>query len=139
MDWTGFRPPSTWRQSGGEWAGPCPITGAGKAKAWANPDAELLGCRECAPGGLRGEAFTAHARALGIVASGGAPNPRRRNRPQKPTGMGAGSTNAPGGVPLVPDGSPSRTGESLKDSPFGRHPAARITAASAGRQCAGEP
>ena len=65
IDWSGFRPPADWRQSGGEWRGSCPVTGAGKTKAWAKPDEDLLGCRECAPGGLRGEEFKAHAAALG--------------------------------------------------------------------------
>ena len=70
MDWSGFRPPADWRQSGGEWAGPCPVSGAGKTKAWANPDADLLGCRDCSPGGLRGELLRQHAAVLGVVLVG---------------------------------------------------------------------
>ena len=76
MDWSTFRAPADWKQTGGEWSGPCPVTGHGKTKAWANPDAGLLGCRCCGEPGtgrLDGEAFKSHARALGILRAGGEP------------------------------------------------------------------
>ena len=78
MDWSGFRLPADWRRSGGEWRGACPVTGVGKTKAWAKPDEDLLGCRECAPGGLHGEEFKEHAAALGVQVGRGEAFPGAR-------------------------------------------------------------
>ena len=71
--WAEFRPPETFRRIGGEWHGPCPVTGEGRDGFYINAERELMGCRKCCPGNgrLDGEAFKAHAVALGIWATNG--------------------------------------------------------------------
>ena len=76
-----FTPPSGWKRTGGEWHGPCPITGEGKDGCWVVPEKELIGCRKCVPGNgkLDGQQFLEHAKALGIAEERvGAVKPRLR-------------------------------------------------------------
>lgn len=80
MDWSGFRPPSSWRNSGAEWSGPCPVSGAGRTKSWAVPDSDLIGCREHG-GRLDGEALREHAAALGVAMVGAGAPARVRSAP----------------------------------------------------------
>ena len=70
LNWERFTPPATWKHSGGEWRGPCPVTGEGQTRAWAHPARALLGCRHCGDGSgrLAGGDFAAHAEALGVLA-----------------------------------------------------------------------
>ena len=37
MDFSGFQPTTSWRQSGGEWSGPCPVSGAGDDESVGGP------------------------------------------------------------------------------------------------------
>ena len=69
LQWAGFQRPATWRQSGREHLGPCPLTGEGTTKAWAIPADDVLGCRACGDGSgkLTGAAFREHAAALGLL------------------------------------------------------------------------
>lgn len=74
--WQPWNPPAGWKHTGGgEWHGPCPITGAGKDTCWVNPDKQFIGCRKCSydgSGGLDKEQYKAHGLALGVLIDLGA-------------------------------------------------------------------
>ena len=119
MDWSTFRAPADWKQTGGEWSGPCPVTGHGKTKAWANPDAGLLGCRCCGEPGtgrLDGDLSdsTPARRRRGPVAGGeDGGEVRRPARPRLPSAAVAGGPPVAGEdsercVPPAGLGSPAR-------------------------------
>ena len=78
LNWSGFSPPPSWKQSGREWRGPCPVTGEGNTKSWAVPDDDVIGCRLCGNGGLTGAAFREHAAALGLIEVDLGPARRKR-------------------------------------------------------------
>ena len=56
-----------WRRQGREYHGPCPVTGAGRTKAWVGPGAGggvRIGCRHCDPTGLSSRQVREHLEAL---------------------------------------------------------------------------
>ena len=62
------RPPAGWKHRGRrEWGGPCPVTGAGRTKAWVGPGhggGIRIGCRACSAVRLAGEDYRAHVAAI---------------------------------------------------------------------------